>query len=90
MIKAELASEQEKLRTSLARRFAWADLPHMAVRLCPAAALFGLVFTGDPLLQWLSVLGVIPLALAFLPGVPGGGCACRASGAGRPMLPPAH
>ena len=89
MMSAECTSERQKLQPGT-RRFSPADLMHLAVRLCPAAALFGLAFTADPLLQWLSLLGFVPLALAFLPGIPGGCAACRTGSTGSLTLPPAH
>lgn len=61
----------------------------LAVRLIPALALFALVLTDDPLLQWLSLLGLLPLVLALVPGAPACG-ACRAGTPGRSLLPPAH
>ena len=66
------------------------DLFRWGIRFMPAMALFALALTDDPLLQWLSLLGVAPLALALLPGVPGGCAACRAGRAGQGVLPPAH
>lgn len=74
---------------SRARRLAPGSLLHLAVRLMPAVALFALVLTDDPLLQWLSLLGLVPLGLALVPGAPGCG-ACRAGTPGRSVLPPAH
>ena len=60
------------------------------VRLLPALALFALVLTDDPVLPWLSVLGVVPLALALLPGTLGGCAACHSGRSSGPLLPPAH
>ena len=80
----------QPLPTVKALGIALTDLLRFAVRLCPALALFGLALTGDPLLQWLSLLGFAPLVLAFLPGVPGFCGACRVDDATRSILPPAH
>ncbi|NBC33594.1 MAG: hypothetical protein GVY13_13045 [Alphaproteobacteria bacterium] len=66
-----------------------AALFRLAVRLMPAFALFALVLADDPLLQWLSLLGFLPLGLALVPGAPACG-ACRAGSPGRSVLPPAH
>lgn len=72
-----------------ARRPSPDSLLRLAVRLMPAFALFALVLTGEPLLQWLSLLGFLPLAVALIPGAPACG-ACRAGTPGRSVLPPAH
>lgn len=66
------------------------SLFHLLVRLLPAMALFALLLTDDPVLRWLSVLGVAPLAFALLPGVPGDCAACQTDTVHRTVLPPAH
>lgn len=83
------------------RRFRTAGMPsrlaaavtvfRLIVRLAPALALFALVFTDEPTLQWLSLLGFVPLTLAVLPGTPGCFGSCRAANpTAGPFLPPAH
>ena len=90
MINAHRTSACQPLPAFRARGIGWTNLWRLAIRLCPAFALFGLALTGDPLLQWLSLLGFAPLAFAFLPGVPGMCGACHVDDAGRSILPPAH
>ena len=80
----QMANPAQRWRPSAAGAF------RAFVRLLPAMALFALVLTDDPLLQWLSMLGLAPLALALMPGAPGGCVACRADVEGRGILPPAH
>jgi len=61
----------------------------LALRLLPAAALLSLLFALDGGLRWLGLIGVVPLVLAFVPGMPGclGGTCSAASGH---RLPPGH
>jgi hypothetical protein len=61
----------------------------LALRLLPAAALLSLLVALDGALRWLGLLGLIPLALAFVPGLPGClGGSCPAAPGHR--LPPGH
>jgi hypothetical protein len=52
-------------------RFTW--LLGWAIRLAPGVALLSLTVTAEGLVAWAGLLGLIPLALAFL-RLPG--CAC--------------
>jgi|GEM_PF-1741848 len=62
----------------------------LALRLLPAVALLSLLVVLDGSLRWLGLLGLVPLALAFVPGLPGcAGGTCSTAASGR-RLPPGH
>lgn len=62
----------------------------LTLRLLPAAALLSLLVALDGGLRWLGLLGLVPLVLAFVPGLPGClGGTCSTTNPGE-RLPPGH